>query len=182
MNTILLSLSILGGLIVLLLIIGLFSKKGYSVYRNIIINRPKSEVFDYIRHLKNQDFYNKWVMKDPDMKKEYRGTDGTVGFVYAWNGNREAGEGEQEIMKIKEGERIDVEVRFIRPFSAIANGPYITESTADDKTNLSWGMNSQLKYPMNIMLLFMNFDKLLGADLELNLNNLKNILENKGVN
>lgn len=52
---------------------------------------------------------------DPNMKKDFRGTDGTVGFVYAWDGNKKAGKGEQEIKKITEGERVDVEVRFEKP-------------------------------------------------------------------
>jgi hypothetical protein len=46
-----------------------------------------------------------------------------------------------------------------------------------NQTKLSWGMSSRMKYPMNIMLLFMNMDKLLGKDLELSLGNLKGILE-----
>lgn len=36
-------------------------------------------------------------MLDPNMEKEFKGTDGTVGFIYGWNGNKEGGEGEQEI-------------------------------------------------------------------------------------
>ena len=34
-----------------------------------------------------------------------------------------------------------------------------------------------MKYPMNIMLLFINFEKLLGKDLEITLRNLKDIQE-----
>jgi hypothetical protein len=37
-------------------------------------------------------------MMDPDMKKTYRGTDGTVGFVSEWESNKkDVGTGEQEI-------------------------------------------------------------------------------------
>ncbi len=47
------------------------------------------------------------------MKTEYRGTDGTVGFVSAWDSPvRDAGKGEQEITKIDDGKRIDYELRF----------------------------------------------------------------------
>ena len=48
-------------LIVLLIIIAiplvgaLFVKKSYSVEREIIIDKPKAEVFNYIKFLKNQD-------------------------------------------------------------------------------------------------------------------------------
>jgi hypothetical protein len=56
-------------------------------------------------------------------EKSVRGTDGMVGFVYARGGNDQAEKGEQEIKNITEGERIDVEVRFIKPFEGIVNAP-----------------------------------------------------------
>jgi len=177
MNTIIIILSVIAGIIALLLLLALFTKKGYTIEREITINKPKTEVFNYLKHLKNQDHFSKWVMMDPDLKKDFRGTDGTVGFVYAWEGNKKAGKGEQEIKKISEGERLDVEVRFIKPFEGIAYTPFTTETLQPDQTKVKWGMSSQLKYPMNIMMLFMNFDKILGKDIEASLFNLKGILE-----
>ena len=168
---------IVASLVVILLIIAALAKKSYSVEREIIINKPSGVVFDYIRHLKNQDNFNKWVMMDPNMKKSFRGTDGTVGFVYAWNGNKRAGEGEQEITGITEGKMLDVEVRFERPFKAISKTPFVTESISGNQTKVKWGLSSTMNYPMNIMLAFMNMDKLLGKDLETSLGTLKNILE-----
>ena len=83
------------GLVVLLLLIGLFTKKDYLIEREVIVNKPKNTVFDYVKHIKNQDFYSKWVMSDPGMKKTYSGTDGTPGFVYAWDSDqKETGKGE----------------------------------------------------------------------------------------
>jgi len=115
----------------------------------------------------------------PEHKKEFRGTDGSVGFIYAWDGNKQAGKGEQEIKAIDEGKRIDVEVRFIKPFEGIASTPFTTKSLSENETQVTWGMTSTMKYPMNIMLLFLNMDKLLGKDLENSLVALKKNLENK---
>lgn len=177
MNIIIIILLVIAGIIALFLVLALFAKKGYTIEREITINKPKGEVFNYIKHLKNQDHYSKWVMMDPNLKKDFRGIDGTPGFVYAWEGNKKAGKGEQEIKRIAEGERMDVEVRFIKPFEGIANTPFITEAVNGNQTKVKWGMSSRMKYPMNVMLLFMNFDKILGADLEVSLGNLKTILE-----
>lgn len=177
MNTVIIILSIIGGLFVLVLLIALFVKNEYAIGRTITINKPRNEVFNYIKYLKNQDHFNKWVMMDPNLKKEFKGIDGTEGFVYAWEGNKKAGKGEQEIKRIAEGEHLDVEIRFIKPFEAIASAPFTTESVNGNQTKLTWGMSSRMKYPMNIMLLFMNMDKLLGKDLETSLGTLKGILE-----
>ena len=167
----------IGALIALLLIVALFVKNEYTVERAINISQPKSEVFNYIKHLKNQDHYSKWVMTDPAMKKDFRGTDGTPGFVYAWDSkNKNAGKGEQEIKGIVEGERLDVEVRFEKPFEGVAQVPMTTETVTENETRVTWRMEGRNKYPMNLMNLFMG--GMLGKDLEKSLVNLKTILEN----
>jgi uncharacterized membrane protein len=157
------------------LIIALFVQKEYAVEREITINKPKNEVFNYVKHLKNQDNYSKWVRSDPNMEKDFRGTDGTVGFVYAWDGNKDAGKGEQEIKNIIDGQRVDVEVRFIKPFEGLATAPIITEPVSENQTKVRWALKGKSAYPMNFLNLFM--DNMLGKDLETSLTTLKDVLE-----
>ncbi len=116
-------------------------------------------------------------MIDPNMKKEFSGIDGTDGFIYAWDGNKNAGKGEQEIKKITEGERIDMEVLFERPFKGISETYITTINSSANQTKLKWVFGSKLKYPMNLMLLFMNMDNILGKDIETSLTNLRFVLE-----
>jgi uncharacterized protein YndB with AHSA1/START domain len=175
MNILITILLVTAGMIALLLILALFTKKEYSVNREIIINAPRQNVFDYLKQLKNQDNFNKWVMVDPGMKKEFKGTDGTEGFIYAWNGNKKAGEGEQEIKSIEEGKTIKTEVRFVRPFAGIAYANWVTESVSDNQTKLKWSNESAMKYPINIMVSMI--EKMLAKDMDTSLSTLKNILE-----
>jgi hypothetical protein len=156
------------------LIVALFVKKEYTVERSVTIDKPKSDVFNFVRYLKNQDRYSKWVNLDPAMKKEFRGTDGQPGFVYAWDGNSKAGQGEQEIKGIGDG-RLDVEVRFIRPFESVAQAPMTTEELSPTQTRVKWAMKGKSSYPMNFMNLFM--DGMIGGDLEEGLTNLKRVME-----
>lgn len=168
----------LAALIILLLIVTAFSANEYTVRREVVINRPKQEVFNYVKLLKNHDNYNKWVMADPAMKKEFRNTDGTPGFIYAWESkNDEVGKGEQEIMQIAEGDRIDIQLRFIKPFEGKSDTYMATEVLSPTQTKVSWQFHSKMPYPMNGMLLVMDFDKLLGDTMNESLNNLKNVLE-----
>jgi hypothetical protein len=82
-------------LIGLALIAALFIRKDMKAEREVLIRQPKQDVFNYIKLLKNQDNFSKWAKMDPAMKKEYRGTDGTVGFVSAWDSeNGNVGKGE----------------------------------------------------------------------------------------
>jgi len=179
MKTVLIVVAVIVVIIVILLIIALFAKKDYGVEREVTINRPRMDVFAYIKFLKNQDNYSKWATMDPNMKREYRGTDGTQGFVSAWESeNKNVGKGEQEIEKVTEGQRIDYEIRFIKPFESTAKAYMITGPASDtSRTIVKWGFKSRMKYPMNLMLLFMNMEKMIGDDFTTGLTNLKNTLE-----
>jgi hypothetical protein len=180
MNTLLTILLSLAVIIALLLIIALFMKRNHYVKREIIINAPRQKVFDYIRLLKNQDEFNKHAMAGPDRKKEFRGTDGTVGYIYSWSGDKNAGVGEKEIKNIVEGKRIETEIRFIKPMVASATIIMETESLSDtgsnrEQTKVSWSNAGTLKYPFNIMIPMM--EKSVAKDMDSSLSNLKNILE-----
>lgn len=162
------------------LIIALFTKKEYAVEREIVINKPKQEVFSYIKFLKNQDNYSVWATQDPNMKKEYKGTDATVGFISAWDSEMtEVGKGEQEITNIVEGERIDFQLRFKVPFEATDNAYMTTKTIGENQTKVKWGFEGKMNYPMNFMLLFMDMEEMLGKDLKTGLVNLKKILGNE---
>jgi hypothetical protein len=169
---------IVAGLILILLIAALFIKKEYTVERSISINQPRMVVFDYVKYLKNQDNFSVWAKIDPNMKQEFTGTDATVGFVSAWDSPvKEAGKGEQEIIKIAEGERIDYVIRFFKPMKSTDNAYLALKSENDSTTIVSWGFFGKIKYPMNLMLGFMDMDSMLGKDLEGGLLNLKAELE-----
>jgi uncharacterized protein YndB with AHSA1/START domain len=175
MNIIIIILLVVAGIIALLLIIALFMKKEHYVNREIIVNAPRQKVFDFLKLLKNQDQFNKWAMTDKDRKEETKGTDGTVGFIYSWSGNKSAGEGEKEIMNIVEGKRIETEIRFVKPMRITASVIMETESLSDDQTKVNMSNAGILKYPLNIMIPMA--EKNFAKDMDVSLSTLKNILE-----
>jgi len=169
---------VLVGIIVLILITGLFVNGKYAVEREITIQKSKSEVFDYVKYLKNQSNFSVWAKIDPAMKTEFRGEDATVGFVSAWDSkDQKAGKGEQKIVKIDEGSRIDYELHFIEPFESTDFAYMTTTAVNDSVTSVKWGFNGEMKYPMNLMMLTMDMEKMLAPDLQNGLNNLKALLE-----
>jgi uncharacterized protein YndB with AHSA1/START domain len=178
MNIVIIILLVIGGLIALLLLLALLIPKDYNISREIIINRQRMEVFNYARMLKTQEKYNVWVMRDPNAKIVYTGTDGTVGAMSSWQSdNKHVGVGEQEIKKISEGERIEVEIRFKKPFESTGFGATTLSDEGNGSTRVSSSYFGRSKYPYNLM----NFmlDKMLGKDMYQNLVNLKNNLENQ---
>lgn len=162
-------------IIALFLIVALFVSKDYKVEKSITINKPKTEIFNYIKSLKNQDNFSKWARLDPSMKKTSKGVDETVGFTTMWEGNDKVGKGEQEIKKITEGQRMDFELRFEKPMKDVAQAYMTTDSIGVNQTLVKWGLTGHMTYPMNIMGLVM--DKMVGGDFEVGLANLKALQE-----
>jgi uncharacterized protein YndB with AHSA1/START domain len=166
--------------IVIPLVVAIFVPKDYSVEREIIINKSRQEVFEYVKYLKNQNEYSKWARMDAGMETYFKGTDATVGFISGWKSNNpDVGKGEQEIKKITEGERIDYELRFIEPFESTEQTYMALETASDSITKVKWGFDGHMNYPMNLMLLFYDFEKMLSEDLDTGLSSLKIIMEQK---
>ncbi|MEI9810901.1 MAG: SRPBCC family protein [Bacteroidota bacterium] len=167
---------ILGGIIALFLLIALLTKKECTLQKEVLINKPKQEVFNYLKLIRNQEYYSVWVMKDPNIKIVYTGTDGTAGFKSAWESNdKNVGIGEQEIIRITEGESMEVEIRFKKPFEGTNYATTAVMATSDTQTKVSSVFYSKSTFPKNIMNLFM--DKLVGKDMQKNLENMKRNLE-----
>ncbi|RAJ07412.1 SRPBCC family protein [Arenibacter echinorum] len=165
------------GIIILIVVLALIAPKSYDVSRSIEISKPKAEVFDNIKYLKKQQEWSPWAIKDPNMEKKFTGVDGEVGAISYWNGNKDVGEGEQEITKIVEGKRVEGELRFMKPFKSTSDSYLDLVELGNGKTKVTWGFKGESKFPMTIIMLFMNMDKAVGKDFEAGLRNLKSILE-----
>ncbi|NNC49363.1 MAG: SRPBCC family protein [Flaviramulus sp.] len=165
-------------IIVLLIILVVIAPKQFEVHRSIVINKPVPEVFQYLKLIKNQNNWSPWKKKDPNMKQEYFGIDGEVGFVSKWEGNKDVGTGEQEIMRIVENKTIEARLRFFKPWKSQSNAFTKVEDIGDGKTKVIWGFSGESKPPSNVFFLFFNMDKTVGKDFEEGLASLKEILEN----
>ncbi|MES2680057.1 MAG: SRPBCC family protein [Bacteroidota bacterium] len=163
--------------IALLLLIAALMPKEMNVEQTIVIDKPKNEVFDYVKYIKNHDNFSVWAMMDPDMKKEYRGTDGQVGFVYAWDSKKEknVGTGEQQIKTITDGQSIEHEIRFIKPRQDVAQAKFIFTALGVNQTKVRWAFHSRMKFPGSIMKPLIS--GMLNKSLVTGLSGLKTILE-----
>jgi len=178
MQVLLTILLVIGGIIALFLIAALLIPKKFSIQKEVRIHRPVTPVFDYLKQIRNQEKYSVWVMRDPNTRLEYTGTDGEVGFKSAWESeDKNVGIGEQEITAIKNGESIEVEIRFKKPFQATNWARTTVTEDGEGQTRVSQVFYGNSKYPMNVMNLMM--DKLVGRDMVQNMNNLKKILEDQ---
>lgn len=150
--------------------------KEMRIERSININKNISEVFNYLKQTKNQDNFSLWNMKDPTMKKTYSGVDGTKGFIYTWDSkDKNVGAGSQEIVNITEPNRIDYQLRFLRPMKNTAASSFILTTIDSNTTTVTWTFIGETKFPMSLFAFI--FKKILGKQIEQGLGNLKGLLE-----
>lgn len=167
------------GFIVILLIVALFVKKRYTIIRETTINSPVGEVYDYLRFHKNQRHYNHWLLLEPNVRTEIKGApDGQPGSILFFESNsKKAGTGEWENTDFVENERIDIELRFLHPYQFTANATLHLKPIDEETTLLIWEYHSGMNWPINIILLFVDMDKIIGGDIETTLENIKHQLE-----
>lgn len=124
-------------IVVVIVVLAIVAPKNYNVSRSISINKPLSAVFSYLKLINNQDHWSPWAEKDPNMIKTFSGIDGEVGFVSAWVGNKDVGEGEPEITGIVENEVIESQLRFLKPFKSTSDA-YLKEANDGNGTLVTW--------------------------------------------
>ncbi len=59
---------VLLGIVVLALIAAAVMPKKMQVESEVVINKPISEVFNFVKMIENQKYYSIWVMRDPNVK------------------------------------------------------------------------------------------------------------------
>lgn len=163
--------------IAVILIIPLFISKDMNYEKSILINAPINKVWENVSSLTAMDAWSPWNAKDPNMQRTVDGTDGTPGAKQSWvSTSKEVGEGSQTIVAIDKPNKMSTKLEFIKPFKSEADA-YVTLKEEGSETNATWGFKSQMVYPMNIMKLFMNFEKNMDKDFGAGLSKLKEISE-----
>ncbi|MGE4170512.1 MAG: SRPBCC family protein [Candidatus Margulisiibacteriota bacterium] len=169
-------------LIVLVAGLGLLAPRNYHLEREIVIDRPVADVFSYITLLQNSNTWNAWMLMDPTMKTDAKGTDGTVGYVTSWEStNKNVGTGEQEIKAITLNERLDTEIRFTKPFKTQFDSFMTTTPIGETHTKVVMGIDCKMPFPLNavhfVMSLCCGQEKEMITQFDNSLNNLKTQLE-----
>lgn len=169
---------IIVGIVVLLLVTGLFVPKEDHVERSIVIQAPVELINKEIKSLKNMDSWSPWKDYDPNMKVTYEGVDGEVGSVSHWD-SENVGKGSQEITSISDN-KIQTKLIFIEPWESEMTATFILEPKPTG-VKVTWASDAINPYPYNVMSLFMNMDEMIRKDFEKGLLYLKEKAESMKV-
>ncbi len=105
--------------------------KSIQIVKTVTIQGSQEEVFDMVRYLKNFPKWSPFLAQDPGQKYEVKGTDGTVGAQYHWDGNKGKDLGFQEIVKIDTFNYVGMKCDIQKPFVAKPTFEYYFTKTAN---------------------------------------------------
>ena len=169
---------ILGSLAIIALLLMLLAPREKTLSRSIRIKAPKATVFKHVKTFENRKAWYPWMKLDPAMETSFEGEDGTVGAKYSWSGNELVGIGEQVITAVVENEQVDTRLTFLEPYES-SSDTYFKVADEGEETMATWSMKAYMPVPMNLIGLFMNFEKAVGSDYEKGLKNLKEVCESE---
>jgi hypothetical protein len=159
------------------LVMALFISNDASYEKSIIINAPVETVWKHIATFDAQSNWSPWSEYDATMNKSIEGVDGTIGAIQSWESDHEkVGKGSQTITNIVNLEKIETNLKFLVPYESEAKG-FIRIKAEENGIKVTWGFESEMPYPFNLMKLFMNLEEMMEEDWSFGLNKLKMLCE-----
>ena len=89
-----------------------------QIISTVTIKNTQSNVFNMVKFLQKFPKWSPFLAEDTEQKYKIKGTDGTVGAQYHWEGNNGKDLGYQEIVKINDGKFIGMQCDIQKPFKA----------------------------------------------------------------
>ncbi|MGB7202712.1 MAG: SRPBCC family protein [Pyrinomonadaceae bacterium] len=143
-----------------------------KVTRSAVISAPPEKIFEQVNDFHKWEAWSPWEKLDPAMKKDFSGSPSGKGASYHWVGNDDVGEGRMTIAESHPSDHIKIDLDFIRPFAQKSVTDFNFKADGD-KTNVTWTMTMQNGFISKAFGLLMDMDKMLGADFEKGLAQMK---------
>jgi uncharacterized protein YndB with AHSA1/START domain len=150
----------------------------FRVERSATIHAPVETVYGLIA-----DFHNwpRWVPQDREdasMRRRFSGAASGVGAQSDWQSTGSAGAGKMEIVEATPGSLVRVRADWMRPFKTTNVNTFELAAQGAD-TQVTWTMEGPNLFPMRVMSVFVNMDKMMGKHFEDGLGNLKAAAEKR---
>lgn len=148
----------------------------YTVTRDISIAASPEQVYPELVDFHRWQAWSPWEDLDPDQKRIYGGAATGLGARYAWSGNRKVGQGRMEIIEANPPGRVQLDLRFIKPFKSSSTTTFDLQPEGD-QTRVTWTMTGPKTLMTRIMGIVRSMDAMVGPDFEKGLARLKAVVE-----
>ena len=148
----------------------------FKVERSATVRAPAPEAFAQVNDFQNWRKWSPWEKVDPALKRQYEGPKAGTGAVYAWQGNKEVGEGRMTIVESRPGDLVRIKLEFFKPFAATNTAEFRFKPEGDG-TAVTWTMTGQNNFLAKAMCMFVNMDRMVGGMFEQGLAQMKTVVE-----
>ena len=162
--------------IIIALIFAATKANTFRIERSINIKASPEKIFPFIIDFHHMKSWSAWEAIDPAMKRSFSGAESGKGAMYAWDGNKEIGQGSMEILESIPSSNVLIKIDFYKPFEA-HNTVEFTLVPNGETTTVSHAMYGPSPFISKLMSLAFNMDKMVGSKFEEGLANLKAIAE-----
>jgi Polyketide cyclase / dehydrase and lipid transport len=165
---------ILGLLVLAVLVIALMASQRpdtFRVSRSATIAAPADKLFPMINNLREFDSWNPYSQKDPQMKSSYSGPTSGPGAHSDFE-SKKAGTGSLEIVQATPPSEVRMRLNMTAPMKG-DNTVVFTLAPQGNTTQATWTMEGPAPFIAKCMGVIFNMDKMVGADFEAGLANLK---------
>ena len=167
------------GIITFVAFLHAMARKKYVLSRTIVINRPRAEIFAYCRQLRNRKYWMPWLGMGKRYFLKYHGEDGKEGAAMYWKKAKRKEEGMERITKLKEGKLLESHLLFMLLIRVRVLQYIAVKQIDEERTKIVLGIRGVHKFPVSVIALFYDVEKIFGKDFEVSLEHLKNILEKR---
>lgn len=148
----------------------------FRIERSASIKAPPEKIYAQVSDLKAWSAWSPWEKKDPAMKRSFGAVTAGKGAVYEWHGDKNVGKGRMEITGATPPSNIVIKLDFLEPFEAHNTSEFKIDRQGDASV-VTWAMYGPANFLSKLMGVFINMDKMVGADFEAGLGNLKTLTE-----
>lgn len=184
------TIAIIGALLLtaIVVIVILASRKPdeFRVSRSLPIQAPPDKIYPLIADLHAWAKWSPYDKKDPNMARRISGAPSGPGAIYEWDGDKNVGSGRMEILDVVEPSeggpaKIAIKLDMFKPFEGHNLVEFIMVpvrmANGAEGSNVTWAMRGPYAFPAKVVGLFMDMDKMIGADFAAGLANLKSVAE-----
>lgn len=148
----------------------------FRIARSTTIKAPPEKIYPLMSDFRRGMEWSPYEKKDPNMKRTFSGAANGKGAIYEFDGNSEVGTGRIEIADATPPSRVVLKLDIVKPFQASNIVEYAIVPKGD-ATEVTWSMHGAQPLLAKVMCLFLDMDRMVGADFEAGLTNLKSIAE-----
>lgn len=149
----------------------------YRYTRSMTMRAYPDAIFVQVNNLQNWNKWSPWAKLDPNAKITFEGPVEGNGAIMRWAGDMKIGEGSMTVTSNQPNKMVRYQLDFVKPMKGTAQSEITFEPAPENETLVTWSMYGTSKFHEKVISVVMNCEKMIGAQFEEGLTNLKAIVE-----